>query len=950
MIQRTAQLEEATNIINASKLGKPKVLFINGPAGIGKSVFIDQLRTQTKGCYWIDTKAFESVTLPYSTVASGLRQAFRIEPALEKQLKLKSHLSILLPELELTPPKISDKATLLATIKEVFLTLAKTKPLVLCIEDIHWAGVATLNLIPQFFDFQQKASIILLASCRNKESNQDQNLNHLRNNLRRMGIFHPLNLDPFTSLQTKAFLEAKLGDKVQSSFLQIVHKHTLGLPFFLEEITNAIIEKKLLIKHSTGYEIKESSQLPLPDSVRDMIKVQIDALSENGKKTIELAAVLGQEFEMDILSQLSQDDQAIDELLLSRLIYEKIPGTGTFRHAIIRESLQKELLWSKRKRLNQQVATLLMKRNYPIELLAPIWLKAGERKKAKEAFLLAAKKMCKIHAYQDATSSALQAMELWNHGEEEEKRIEILQQLATCAQLSGQIQEAINALEEIINSPIGSSDLQKLGIAHRNLAICFTLQGNWNRCRQSHKVAAESFEQNQQWHDAATEWHTLANRCLDDLNLSEAFYASDKSIYCAKQAKQPHLEVKAIATKGYLLSISGKEKEGPAKASEAIALALKQNNQEALVYAYRKLAGSLEYTSQYQDSLQAYQKAINFCYAEKLPPQAIMCFSCMSWVLYRTGDWKKCLQVCKQVLEDDYLNMASKSTVLTITALIRIHRGEYKGASKILETASGLAKKENFKIMQLVQKWAFGLCSEWEGDIPKASEIYQQMIEDWMHTQDRHDILGGLTTAASFFAEQKQDRNLNKVIQSFSFITNETGNQEALAGLTYALGESNWVNKQYFQAKEHFHKAQQLFDNIDLPVQFIMATYKLGLVYQKLEKRADSQTAFELALQKAKALGMHPFIARIEAAQRLSSTTSTSKELVIHLKKEQIHLTKRQTEILEKLANGYSNKEIANLLYLSTRTVDMHVSNILDRMNCRSRTEAVKKAVKLEII
>jgi DNA-binding NarL/FixJ family response regulator len=131
----------------------------------------------------------------------------------------------------------------------------------------------------------------------------------------------------------------------------------------------------------------------------------------------------------------------------------------------------------------------------------------------------------------------------------------------------------------------------------------------------------------------------------------------------------------------------------------------------------------------------------------------------------------------------------------------------------------------------------------------------------------------------------------------------------------------------------------------------MLIEFRLGEMQMMINETGQGSAHLNNAFTIARNLGMRPYLSKI------SKTISQSGvELNERMKKnhsrfpEDFHLTKRQNEILKLLCSGSTNKEIAEKMFLSRRTVDMHVSHILERLNCRTRTEAISRARELEII
>lgn len=391
-----------------------------------------------------------------------------------------------------------------------------------------------------------------------------------------------------------------------------------------------------------------------------------------------------------------------------------------------------------------------------------------------------------------------------------------------------------------------------------------------------------------------------------------------------------------------MLSIQGQTAEGERLAREAVALALAENHAEASAYAYRKLAGTLEYASDFDGSLRAYDTALAVCRTANLDQQALFCMSCMSWILFWMGDWKRSLEVCREY-DTPQSNDASRALGHLITGLVRGYRGEVRSARRSAQEGRALAARANFQLADPIALWALGVPDEAEGKLEVAREHYAALLRFGEKTGDVHDVLPGLGSAMAFFAKNGFREESHRTVQVLSRIANATGNAEAVATLAYALGERAFSEKSFGEADAHFAHAAQAFAELNLPLQRLGTLTSQSRARQAAGRFGDAKPLLEEALRLARALAARPAASTIEA---LLAEKPPTQPVADREPAEAPHgLTQRQVEILRALAGGQTNKEIAAQFDLSTRTVDMHVRRLFDRLNCRTRTEAVRMAL-----
>jgi DNA-binding NarL/FixJ family response regulator len=152
-------------------------------------------------------------------------------------------------------------------------------------------------------------------------------------------------------------------------------------------------------------------------------------------------------------------------------------------------------------------------------------------------------------------------------------------------------------------------------------------------------------------------------------------------------------------------------------------------------------------------------------------------------------------------------------------------------------------------------------------------------------------------------------------------------------------------------AVTHFQQSLAQIEKLELPLEHALTQYRLGAALEADGQRDAAVSRMSAAYRITRRLGARALSTRIATTlDGLGEHVEEGRHPAPSARQRRGGLTRRQLEITGLIAEGLTNKEIAHRLYLSPRTVDMHVSNILDRLDCRSRTEAAQKARDLGII
>ena len=243
-----------------------------------------------------------------------------------------------------------------------------------------------------------------------------------------------------------------------------------------------------------------------------------------------------------------------------------------------------------------------------------------------------------------------QALDLWPNGADEGLRLDVLDRLGECAQLSGMGAEAARAWREVAAGRRQRGEVQAAAFAERKLANAAELQGHWEAALAAHEAAAQSFAAGGLLAECAAEHLAAAahmrsagryRAALDLLHLAEEE---------ALRAARPDLQARILGLIGNVLARMGRVTQGLALVQEGLALALEKNLAGAAAEVYQRLADSLEHAGEYAAAKETYLVGFDFCQANAVPATAQLCVACLTVVLRHTGEWEQAMRLCREVL------------------------------------------------------------------------------------------------------------------------------------------------------------------------------------------------------------------------------------------------------------------------------------------------------------
>lgn len=252
------------------------------------------------------------------------------------------------------------------------LAISRVRPVVLVIDDMQWMDDSSLDLFHYISRNIRNARVLMIGAYRPEEGMDPATKRPLRlmETLGRMGrekLYISIVLRRLKEAETRRMVASIFPrNDFPERFLDRIFKDTEGNPFFVEEILDSLVLDEALASEKDGvWHIKEEMVHALPSTIKDVVLRRIDRLEENYRKVLETAAVVGTEFNIDVLRTVLEADEeellvALDELAGMRLLRE-VPGGEyyTFDHGVIREVLYENMGRNLRRMIHRRVAEVL---------------------------------------------------------------------------------------------------------------------------------------------------------------------------------------------------------------------------------------------------------------------------------------------------------------------------------------------------------------------------------------------------------------------------------------------------------------------------------------------------------------------------------------------------------------------------------------------------------------
>ena len=934
LVGRRAELGRLEATLEQARSGRGSVLLMSGDAGVGKTRLAAELAEGTDALL-LHASASHGGTAPYGPVVAALRSYLRTAPdGLSGCGPLRPHLALILPELG-EPAPASDRATLFEAVRCAFAHVARGRHVLVLLDDLQWSDEGTLELLSALAPALDELPVLVVAAYRSDGLPRDHGVRRLRNELRRGGHLAELALAPLELADTTALLAETLGSPPAPALARAIQDRTEGVPFFVEELAAALA--------LTG---SGSGDIPLPDTVRDAVLIGASELSGDARAAAEVAAVAGDAFDLDLVGRLATDD-GLTELIEHGMLREDGIGGARFRHALAREVLYADVPWLRRRSLHRQLAEAMERAGAQSREIATHWRGAREDSRAREALVRAAEEAEAVHAYRDAAAADRQVLDLWPEHEEEGRRLQALARYGRCSHLAGDLAEAARAWREVAEVRRSAGEDVAMADAQRSLAAIHELRGDRESAFSARRVATEAYAANGRPAEASVEQLAMANYLRMAARHGDAIEIARAAREQADAAGRLDLRIRALGIEGLATAKHGEYGEGLEIVRGGLALALEHDLTPIAAELYQRLSVVLYDAADYRRAQDALTTALDLCRASGDAGTELACVTCMIYVLRDRGDWSRAAEMSRELIGDGTAVFVAEGLLGAIHAF----QGRLASARKLLASSLATSSRVNHYNMTVDSTTALAFVAAAEGADDEAAEHCRTILRRWTDSDDHHYAVWGLRWAVTFFARRRDMASAHACAEALTRIASETGHPDALAALANAIAETALVDGDPETAAEQLSRAVEIHRTLDMPFERAQIELRAGVALCAAGERELGLERLCDAYRSARKLGARPL-----AAAAAGEVAALGESVVQRLGRRAAAeaggagLSRRELEVVRLLAVGRTNREIAQALFLSPRTVDMHVRNILRKLDCRSRVEAAGRAAELGVL
>jgi DNA-binding CsgD family transcriptional regulator len=964
LVGREAELGKLLGLLDAAASGNPVVALIGGDAGIGKSRLVTELgeRAREQGFAVLAGRCAElGDSVPYLPLADALRDAAAGSAprgALLDALASRPVLSRLLPDRDDSQPAGGDQPGLVqqqlfGAVLGLLAELAQASPVLLIIEDLHWADRSTRDLVTFLSRMLHAERLAVVATYRTDDLHRRHPLRPLIVEFARLPDVALFELGPLPAAAMAEHLASMAPRRLDPAEMSRVITRAEGNPYYGEELLAAAAVSPAL-----------------PAALADLLLARVERLTPPAQLVLRAAAVTGRLADDELVRQAAglpdlEYDDAVREAVAHGLLVPAGERGFSFRHALLREAVYADLLPGERTRLHARLAELLSDERRLAEVpgsaaeLAHHYLASHDVTGAFTASVQAGREAEGLAAPADAHQHYDQALALWDRVTDPETlagmaRGKLALRSALSAADGGDLLRAAAQLRRLLGYLGPDADPVLLCRVHERLAYFLGDLGEDAAAVSAGEAAVDALPADPPTWERARALATHARALLILPDPGPARARAEEARAAATAADAPWVDADALVTLGLISERAGRVTDAVALFSQAhrqavqarvLGVELRAAFQVARLHLEQgdlADAGRIAHESgERADAagLGLAQYGYDLRYLHYLAH-------------FSDGSWDHA-----QVIADGFAVRIMSTAEARLSAMA-LFLAVARGTAAVAERLAWL--EPLFEGDVFVAYLARALLAEhllWRKDPAGALAEAEAAIRaaaasdgGYHGPQAIRPAAVGLAALADLVAEghSGQAGDVQARADELMRIAREgAANSHRAPGFVLGVDGQGWL------ARAEAEASRTAGVNDPASWRAVVAAFGPSFIYEQARSRwrlaealaeagdrAAARQEWLLATEAAEKLAAAPLRAALEDLGRRARIDDGAPGSGRRAGPSLAGLTDRERDVLRLLAEGQSNKEIGAELFISPKTASVHVSNILAKLHAASRTEA----------
>jgi DNA-binding CsgD family transcriptional regulator len=966
MVGRDAELGRLLALLDDAEAGRSVAALVSGDAGVGKSRLVREVAQLAagRGFTVLSGQCAElGDSVPYLPLADALRGAAQ-SSGVRDALSCRPALSRLLPDSGDGRPADEDRSGLarqqmFGAVLGLLTELAAGAPVLLVLEDLHWADASTRDLVTFLSRMLHRERVALIGTYRTDDLHRRHPLRPVVAELQRLPSVISIDLAPLQPSALAEHLTAAAPGRLNATELNDIMARAEGNAYYAEELLAA----------SVGGD--QAERRALPAGLAALLLNRVEQLSDAAQQVLRAAAVAGRRADDELVRaasglQAAEYEGAVREAVTHQLLVPDGTEGYVFRHALLREAVYADLLPGERTRLHATMSSLLSDEQRlavpgTAAELAQHCLASHDIPGAFAASVRAGQEAERLGAPAEAHRHFDQALALWDRVAEPEQtaglargKLGLLS--ATNAADSGDYEHAVHLLRRLRQvlaaQPGHSQDVYLSSRIGERLASYLLLMDDSKAYAEAVEVARATVDATPA--DPPTwQYARAVSTYANTLLIEDAREWAERAFSAARAADAPWIQADALVTLGYISNREGRNDEAielltraHKQARKAMVLGVELRAAYHLAQAHLELGDlAIGAAVAHEGTLRANQTGLNMApYGLDVQHLHFQCH-------FADGKWDHA-----QEIADGFpvrVTSIPEAYLSSMALFIDVARGNPAVAERRawIEPFWSAHAFDEFTARSLLAEHAL-----WQGDTRQAVAEAQASIDliyapPWGYSPS-------VIRPAAVALSARADRALQ---------ARAAGDDEAADAELAAAGELRQIAREgaafarrpkfilgpegrgwLARAEAEYRRARgendpQAWQTVleqfgpDYVYEVARTQWRLAEALAEAGRRDEAAEQWRQATHTADKLKARPLRRALDDLARRARIGTAEPRADAQVLGS---LTAREREVLRLIAAGHSNREIASVLFIAPKTASVHVSNILGKLGAASRTEA----------
>ncbi|RVX46809.1 LuxR family transcriptional regulator [Nonomuraea polychroma] len=939
-VGREQELEALAESFDEARKGKVTAVLLGGEAGVGKTRLVQRFteRCAADGAHVLFGGCVELSTegLAYAPFTAALRQLVREQgPATVAGLLpegAQRDLARLLPEFG-EPIGDGETDTGRARLFEQFLTLlerlADSRPTILVIEDIHWADRSSRDLIAFLSRNLHIPQVLMVMTYRSDDLHRQHPLRPVLAELGRVHGVHRLDLPRLSRDEVAQQMTGILGKVPEYGSVRNVYERSEGIPLFVEALLECGVD------------------CSFPDSMQDLILGSVERLPEETQRVLRIAAAGGIRVGHALLAAVSglsdvELESALRPAIAGNVLQVADSRAYVFRHSLIREAVHDELLPGEHQRLHARFAeeiskdrTLVPPGRAPVEL-AHHWYGARNDLWALISAWEAARKSFKAFAYTEAVPLLERVLMLWDRVPDAAERIgadhtAVLERAAEAANAGGEVDKGMKFVKAALSQLDETREpgrVAQLIVRRAGFKMNKGQMGVIEDLRHALRLVPEDSL------DRAEVLTTLSRHLMLRGEIAEASEVVAEGLRLAREHGDRCLEADLLMNLALGHSLNGELESTIAVNEQALEIGHEERSGRIITRAIGNNIDALIDLGREEEAIRLSEQGWKIAKEYgRLRGSGLFVMNNWAEALESIGRWDESIELVDAALSHGP-HLRTRYALLRVRADIALARGEMQLVESLLSEIGVLKDRAEDFVQDITSNARLHI--GWHllrGEPDAALTVAERVLA--LPRQSSKAMLGWRLLALLRIVCDGAEGTEPDRAAAVRAHAAEVAAELSVIGPVVEAYRLSYIGD--------FDGAAAGWERLKRPHNQAKALFRAAAAAARAGDREGAAARLKPALPLAQALRATPLVEEIETLLRRVGGTQQGQE-------SSELLTPRELEVLRLVTQGRTNRDIAAELFISAKTVSVHVSNILAKLGVTTRGEAAAAAHRLSLI